>query len=62
MERFIGVNLHKRSFTVCYLEKTGEYRFGKTPMRTFLDSVSLAREKLLDSTKQTEEEVTRLSD
>ena len=29
---------------------TGKYCYGKTPMQTFLDSVSLAREKMLDAT------------
>jgi len=33
---------------------TGKYCFGKTPMQTFIDSVPLAKEKLLDSTLQTE--------
>lgn len=33
---------------------SGKYCFGKTPMQTFLDSVPLAREKMLDSTVQTE--------
>ena len=28
---------------------SGKYCYGKTPMQTFLDSVSLAREKMLDS-------------
>src|SRR5499425_2741411 len=28
---------------------TGKYCYGKTPMQTFLDSLSLAREKMLDS-------------
>lgn len=32
---------------------TGKYCFGKTPMRTFLDSIPLAKEKLLDNTQQT---------
>jgi len=27
---------------------SGKYCYGKTPMQTFLDSVSLAREKMLD--------------
>lgn len=29
---------------------TGKYCFGKTPMQTFLDSIHLAKEKMLDST------------
>jgi transposase InsO family protein len=32
---------------------TGKYCFGKTPMQTFLDSIPLAKEKLLGSTLQT---------
>ena len=28
---------------------SGKYCYGKTPMQTFLDSLSLAREKMLDS-------------
>ena len=28
---------------------SGKYCYGKTPMQTFLDSVSLAREKMLDT-------------
>ena len=32
---------------------TGKYCFGKTPMQTFLDSIPLAKEKLLDNTQQT---------
>ncbi len=28
---------------------SGKYCYGKTPMQTFLDSVSLAQEKMLDS-------------
>lgn len=31
---------------------TGKYCFGKTPMQTFIDSVPLAKEKMLDSTLQ----------
>lgn len=33
---------------------TGKYCFGKTPMQTFIDSVPLAKAKMLDSTLQTE--------
>jgi transposase InsO family protein len=33
---------------------SGKYCFGKTPMQTFLDSLPLAKEKMLDSTKQTQ--------
>jgi hypothetical protein len=29
-------------------EHSGKYCFGKTPMQTFLDSIHLAREKMLD--------------
>ena len=32
---------------------SGKYCFGKTPMQTFLDSVSLAKEKMLNQTVQT---------
>ena len=32
---------------------TGKYCFGKTPMQTFLDSIPLAKAKMLDSTLQT---------
>jgi len=31
----------------------GKYGFGKTPMRTFLDRVTLAKEKMLNQTIQT---------
>jgi transposase InsO family protein len=31
---------------------SGKYCFGKTPMQTFLDSIPLAKEKMLDSTFQ----------
>lgn len=33
---------------------TGKYCFGKTPMQTFIDSIPLAKEKMLDATLQTE--------
>jgi transposase InsO family protein len=33
---------------------SGKYCFGKTPMQTFLDSIPLAKEKMLDVTVQTE--------
>ena len=36
---------------------SGKYCFGKTPMQTFVDSIPLAREKMLDSTLQTEQQV-----
>jgi transposase InsO family protein len=36
---------------------SGKYCFGKTPMQTFLDSAPLAKEKILDSTIQTETQV-----
>ena len=29
---------------------SGKYCFGKTPMRTFLDSIPLAKEKMLNQT------------
>jgi hypothetical protein len=32
---------------------SGKYCFGKTPMQTFLDSVTLAKEKMLNQTVQT---------
>ena len=31
--------------------RSGKFCYGKTPMQTFLDSVDLAREKLIDSRK-----------
>lgn len=34
---------------------SGKYCFGKTPMQTFLDSIPLAKEKMLDRTVQTPE-------
>ncbi len=33
---------------------SGKYCFGKTPMQTFLDSIPLAKEKMIDLTVQTE--------
>ncbi len=33
---------------------SGKYCFGKTPMQTFLDSMPLVREKILNNTLQTE--------
>jgi len=33
---------------------SGKYCFGKTPMQTFLDSIPMAKEKMLDSSLQTE--------
>jgi transposase InsO family protein len=36
---------------------SGKYCFGKTPMRTFLDTIPLAKEKRLTSTLQTKENV-----
>jgi hypothetical protein len=41
---------------------TGQYCFGKTPMQTFLDSLPLAKERLLDQTIRTTADVARLSD
>jgi hypothetical protein len=32
---------------------SGKYCFGKTPMQTFLDSLPLAKEKMLNQTVQT---------
>ncbi len=34
--------------------RRGKYCFGKTPMQTFLDSIPLVREKMLNNTLQTE--------
>jgi hypothetical protein len=34
---------------------SGNYCFGKTPMQTFMDSISLAKEKMLNNTLQTQE-------
>jgi hypothetical protein len=36
---------------------SGTYCFGKTPMQTFLDSVPLAKEKMLNQTVQTVDNV-----
>jgi len=36
---------------------SGKYCFGKTPMQTFLDSIPLAKEKMLNQTVQTMEKV-----
>jgi transposase InsO family protein len=36
---------------------TGKYCFGKTPMETFIDSVALAKDKMLNSNLQTESAV-----
>jgi len=36
---------------------SGKYCFGKTPMQTFLDSVPLAKEKMLNQTVQTTADV-----
>jgi transposase InsO family protein len=40
---------------------SGKYCFGKTPMQTFLDSMHLAKEKMLDSTVQTDNKNVELS-
>lgn len=40
---------------------SGKYCFGKTPMQTFLDSVPLAKEKMIGSTLQTENQTAELS-
>jgi transposase InsO family protein len=40
---------------------SGKYCFGKTPMQTFLDSIPLAKEKMIDSTLQTEKQTVELS-
>jgi len=39
---------------------SGKYCFGKTPMQTFLDSMPLVREKMLNNTLQTEETVCQI--
>lgn len=39
---------------------SGKYCFGKTPMQTFLDSMTLVREKMLNNTLQTEEPVCQI--
>ena len=36
---------------------SGKYCFGKTPMQTFLDSIPLAKEKMLNQSVQTVQEV-----
>jgi hypothetical protein len=41
---------------------SGKYCFGKTPMQTFLDSVPLAKEKMLDQTVQTTANMVQMSD
>lgn len=40
---------------------TGKYCYGKTPMQTFVDSIPLAREKVLDSSLQTENQMAVVS-
>jgi len=40
---------------------SGKYCFGKTPMQTFLDSIPLAKEKMIGSTLQTEKQTAELS-
>ena len=39
----------------CERTHSGKYCFGKTPMQTFLDSIPLAKEKMLNQTVQTNE-------
>jgi len=39
---------------------SGKYCFGKTPMQTFLDSMPLVREKMLNNTLQTEDPVCQI--
>jgi len=42
---------------------SGKYCFGKTPMQTFLDSIPLAKQKILDLTRQTSmDQCTQVSD
>lgn len=36
MGRAIGVDLHKNRFTVCYLQKGGEYRLREFPVKKML--------------------------
>ena len=35
---------------------SGKYCFGKTPMQTFMDSIPLAKAKMLNNTLQTQEQ------
>ena len=44
----------------CERTHTGKYCFGKTPMQTFLDSIPLAKEKMLNQTVQTNEPLARV--
>ncbi|MFH0989897.1 MAG: IS481 family transposase [bacterium] len=40
---------------------SGKYCFGKTPMQTFLDSIHLAKNKMLDTLIDTQSELTRVA-
>jgi transposase InsO family protein len=40
---------------------SGKYCFGKTPMQTFLDSLDMTKQKMIDSTLQTEERMASVS-
>ena len=44
----------------CERTHTGKYCFGKTPMQTFLDSIPLAKAKMLNQTVQTNEPLARV--
>ena len=44
----------------CERTHTGKYCFGKTPMQTLLDSIPLAKEKMLNQTVQTTEPLARV--
>jgi transposase len=55
MKRFIGVDLHKNSFTVCYMQEGGEYHlksFGVIPrdMEEFKRTLAKDDEVALEST------------
>lgn len=41
---------------------SGKYCFGKTPMQTFLDSIPLAKEKMLNATEEKENQTAQVSD
>lgn len=55
MKRWIGVDLHKNRFTVCYLEKGGEYRLreftvSSKGIKTFKENVTKNDEVAVEST------------
>jgi uridine kinase len=41
---------------------SGKYCFGKTPQQTFLDSIPLAKEKMLNVTEVKEKQTAQVSD